>query len=66
MYKRQEMYMGDIYSVPVNIAGLPALSLPCGKTEDGRPIGMQLIGKPLSEGLLYRAGYAYEREFGGR
>lgn len=61
-----EMYMGDIYSVPVNIAGLPALSLPCGKTEDGRPIGMQLIGKPLSEGLLYRAGYAYEREFGGR
>ena len=38
----------------------------CGKTEDGRPIGMQLIGKPLSEVLLYRAGYAYEREFGER
>ena len=55
-----EMYLGDIYTVPVNIAGVPALSLPCGKTAEGLPIGMQLIGKALSEPLLYRAGYAYE------
>lgn len=57
-----EMYLGDIYTVPVNIAGVPALSLPCGKTESGLPIGMQLIGKALSEPLLYRAGFAFEKE----
>lgn len=44
-----EMYLGDVYTVPVNIAGLPALSLPCGKDHGGLPIGMQLIGKPFSE-----------------
>ena len=56
-----EMYLGDIYTVPVNIAGVPALSLPCGKTSEGLPIGMQLIGKALSEPTLYRTGYAYEQ-----
>ena len=55
-----EMYLGDIYTVPVNIAGLPSLSMPCGATADGLPIGMQLIGKARSEPVLYRAGYAYE------
>ncbi len=55
-----EMYMGDIYSVSVNIAGLPALSLPCGKGKDGLPVGMQLIGPAFSESLLYRVGYAFE------
>ena len=57
-----EMYLGDIYTVPVNIAGVPALSLPCGKTAAGLPIGMQLIGKALSEPVLYRAGYAFETD----
>lgn len=55
-----EMYMGDIYTVPVNIAGLPALSMPCGKDKDGMPIGLQLIGKAFSENTLIRAGYALE------
>lgn len=55
-----EMYMGDAYSVPVNIAGVPALSLPCGKTADGLPVGCQLIGGAFSETLLYRAGAALE------
>ena len=55
-----QMYMGDVYSVPVNIAGLPALSLPCGVGEGGMPVGMQLIGPAFSESLLYRAGYAFE------
>lgn len=55
-----QMYMGDIYSVPVNIAGVPALSLPCGTGERGMPVGMQLIGPAFSEALLYRAGYAFE------
>lgn len=55
-----QMYMGDAYSVPVNIAGIPALSLPCGIGKGGMPVGMQLIGPAFSENLLYRAGYAFE------
>lgn len=59
-----EMYMGDIYTVPVNIAGVPSLSMPCATAPNGLPIGMQLIGKPFSEPILYRIGYAYERAQG--
>ena len=59
-----EMYLGDVYTVPVNIAGLPALSLPCGTDNKGLPIGIQLIGKPLSEATLYRAGFAFEQDGG--
>ncbi|MBQ8210721.1 MAG: Asp-tRNA(Asn)/Glu-tRNA(Gln) amidotransferase subunit GatA [Clostridia bacterium] len=55
-----EMYLGDIYTVPVNIAGLPAISMPCGADKDGMPIGMQLIGKAFSESTLIRAGWAFE------
>lgn len=55
------MYLGDVYTVPVNIAGLPALSLPCGADENGLPIGIQLIGPAFSERRLYRAGYALEQ-----
>ena len=57
-----EMYLGDIYTVPVNIAGLPALSMPCAAASDGMPVGMQLIGPAFSEPLLYRVGYAYETD----
>lgn len=59
-----EMYMGDICTVPVNIAGLPALSLPCGETAEGLPIGMQLIGSAFGEQTLYRAAYAFEQIYG--
>lgn len=55
-----EMYLGDAYSVPVNIAGVPALSMPCGTGEGGMPVGMQLIGPAFSEAMLYRIGYAFE------
>lgn len=55
-----EMYLGDAYSVPVNIAGVPALSLPCGTGEGGMPVGMQLIGPAFSEAMLYRIGFAFE------
>lgn len=55
-----QMYMGDVCSVPVNIAGIPALTLPCGIGEGGMPVGIQLIGPAFSEGLLYRAGFALE------
>lgn len=60
------MYMGDICTVPVNIAGVPALSLPCGADEDGLPVGMQLIGRMFGEATLYRAGYAFEISGGAR
>lgn len=57
-----QMYLGDVYTVPVNIAGVPALALPCGADSRGLPIGMQLIGRPFGEGDLYRAGQAFEQE----
>ena len=55
-----EMYAADICTVSINVAGLCALSLPCGKDENGLPIGAQLIGRPLAEETLYRAGAAIE------
>ena len=55
-----KMYLSDIYTVPVNVAGLPAISIPCGLA-DGLPVGMQLIGPPLSEETLIRIAYAYEQ-----
>ena len=61
-----EMYMGDAYSVPVNVAGIPALALPCGVGEGGMPVGLQLMGKPFSEALLYRVGAALEDDMGGK
>ncbi len=60
-----EMYMGDVCTVPVNIAGVPALSLPAGVDKAGLPIGMQLIGRAFDEALLFRAGYAFEQAKGG-
>ncbi|MBR4071443.1 MAG: Asp-tRNA(Asn)/Glu-tRNA(Gln) amidotransferase subunit GatA, partial [Clostridia bacterium] len=53
-------YLGDIYTVSVNLAGVPAISIPCGTGEYGMPVGMQLIGPHFSESLLYRAAFAYE------
>ena len=55
-----EMYLGDIHTVPVNIAGIPALSLPCGKDKNGLPVGLQLMGRTFSEPMLYRVGQALE------
>jgi len=58
------MYMIDIYTVPINLCGLPAVSIPCGTGESGMPIGMQLIGKPLSEKTILNAGYQFEQARG--
>lgn len=55
------MYLSDLMTIPVNLAGLPAISLPCGFDAKGMPIGLQLIGKVLSESLLFRVAYAYEQ-----
>ena len=59
-----EMYLGDIDTVPVNIAGIPGLSLPCGLDRAGLPVGVQLMGATFSEPLLYRVGYALEEALG--
>jgi aspartyl-tRNA(Asn)/glutamyl-tRNA(Gln) amidotransferase subunit A len=49
---------------PWNALGLPALSVPCGFVADGRPVGLQLIGRPFAEATLFRAGHAYEQAAG--
>lgn len=56
-----EMYLGDIYTVPANITGLPAVSVPCGRSEEGLPIGMSLMGGRDSLPLLMDAAIVYER-----
>ncbi|MCL2029212.1 MAG: Asp-tRNA(Asn)/Glu-tRNA(Gln) amidotransferase subunit GatA [Deltaproteobacteria bacterium] len=59
-----KMYMGDIYTVSVNLAGLPAIALPCGFDGQGLPIGFQLIGKAFSEEKLVLAARVYQRRTG--
>ena len=56
-----EMYMADIYTVPVNTAGVPAISIPCGFSKEGLPVGMQLIGNYFDESKIIRAAYTYEQ-----
>ena len=56
-----EMYLSDICTVSVNIAGLPGLSMPCGVDKNGLPIGMQLIGKHFNEETILNAGYTFEQ-----
>jgi aspartyl-tRNA(Asn)/glutamyl-tRNA(Gln) amidotransferase subunit A len=58
------MYLCDIYTIGVNLAGLPALSLPCGFTQSGLPIGLQLIGQPFREADLLATAHAYEQAHG--
>ena len=55
------MYLEDIFTISINIAGVPALSLPCGLSKTDLPIGLQIIGKPFDEGTLLKAAYAYEQ-----
>ncbi len=56
-----KMYLGDIYTISVNLAGLPALSVPCGMDQKGLPIGAQLIGDCFQEKKILQAAYAYEQ-----
>ena len=51
----------DICTVPLNLAGLPGISVPCGFSSNRMPIGLQIIGKPLDEATLIRAAYTYEQ-----
>ncbi|NJI12174.1 Asp-tRNA(Asn)/Glu-tRNA(Gln) amidotransferase subunit GatA [Staphylococcus agnetis] len=57
------MYANDLLTTPVNLAGLPGISIPCGLAENSRPIGLQLIGKPFDEKTLYRVAYQFETQF---
>jgi aspartyl-tRNA(Asn)/glutamyl-tRNA(Gln) amidotransferase subunit A len=56
-----QMYLSDIFTIPCNLAGLPGLSLPCGFTPEGLPIGLQMIGRPFEEERLLQTAHAYER-----
>ena len=56
-----QMYLNDIFAVPVNLAGLPGISVPAGFTANGLPIGLQLVGRAFDEATVLRAAHAYER-----
>jgi len=56
------MYLSDIYTITTNLAGIPGLSMPCGLSSEGLPIGVQLVGPALSETALLQAARLYERE----
>ena len=56
-----QMYLSDIFTIPVNLAGTCGMSLPCGLSQDGLPIGLQLIGQPFGEETLLRTAYAFEQ-----
>ncbi len=56
-----QMYLNDIFTISVNLAGLPALSVPCGFSKEGLPIGLQLIGRAFDESLILRVAYHYEK-----
>ncbi len=56
-----QMYLSDIFTIPVNLAGTCGMSLPCGMSQNGLPIGLQLIGRPFGEETLLRTAYAFEQ-----
>lgn len=56
-----QMYLSDIFTISVNLAGVPAISIPCGFTSQGLPVGLQIIGKPFDEAGLLQVAYAYEQ-----
>jgi len=58
------MYLSDVYTVPVNLAGNAAVSVPCGLSDDGLPVGLQIIAKSLDEKTMFRAAYAFEQDLG--
>ena len=59
-----QMYLSDIYTVSANLAGLPAMSVPCGVDAKGLPIGLQLIGNCFEEKKLLRTAFTYEKARG--
>jgi aspartyl-tRNA(Asn)/glutamyl-tRNA(Gln) amidotransferase subunit A len=60
------MYLNDVFTIPANLAGNPAISVPCGLDDQGLPVGLQLMGKHLDEATVLRAAYAFEQDLGQR
>ncbi len=58
------MYLSDIFTIPANMAGIPAISVPCGFDKAGLPVGLQLMARPFAEGMLLRAAHGYEQAAG--
>ena len=56
-----QMYLGDLYTIPINLAGLPGLSIPCGFGARGRPVGLQLVGNYFDEARMLRAAHAFQQ-----
>jgi aspartyl-tRNA(Asn)/glutamyl-tRNA(Gln) amidotransferase subunit A len=56
------MYLSDIYTIPANLAGIPAISIPCGFSKEGLPIGMQILANYFEEKKLLHIAHAFERE----
>jgi aspartyl-tRNA(Asn)/glutamyl-tRNA(Gln) amidotransferase subunit A len=56
-----QMYLSDIHTIPVNLAGIPAISIPCGFSHQGLPIGLQIMGKHFDERTLLRVAYTFEQ-----
>ena len=56
-----QMYLSDIFTISCNLAGLPGISIPCGLTSEGLPIGLQVLGRPFDEGTILKIAYAYEQ-----
>ncbi len=56
-----QMYLSDIHTIPVNLAGIPAISIPCGFSRENLPIGLQIMGRPFEEGTLLRVAYTFEQ-----
>jgi aspartyl-tRNA(Asn)/glutamyl-tRNA(Gln) amidotransferase subunit A len=59
-----QMYLNDVFTVTVNMAGLPGIAVPAGLSAEGLPLGLQLIGKPFDEGTLFKTAYAIEQAAG--
>jgi aspartyl-tRNA(Asn)/glutamyl-tRNA(Gln) amidotransferase subunit A len=58
------MYLNDVFTVPINLAGLPAISIPAGFDQSGLPLGLQIIGKPFDEQTVLNSAYALEEKIG--
>ena len=56
-----QMYLSDIFTISCNLAGLPGMSVPCGFTSRGLPVGLQILGRPFEEETVLRIGYHYEK-----
>ena len=60
------MYLSDIFTIPADLAGVPAVSVPCGTDGNGLPVGLQITGKVLDEATVLRVAHAFEQDLGER